>query len=162
MIPRRAPVVVAATAAGLAGVLSFHTRPSSTLASTLATSAPPTSGRAGATAPSASPSPTARRASTASAAAGPRSATGSLEQYGYGELAVTVDVTGSRITNVTLASLRTAESYSQQLADQVVPLLRSQVLAAQSAQINGVSGATYTSEAYALSLQAALDKLHVK
>ena len=58
--------------------------------------------------------------------------------------------------------LRTAEPYSQQLAAQVIPMLKSEVLAAGSAQINGVSGATYTSQAYATSLQAALDKLHRK
>jgi uncharacterized protein with FMN-binding domain len=40
-------------------------------------------------------------------------------------------------------------------------MLRREVLAAQSAHINGVSGATYTSEAYAYSVQAALDRLHV-
>jgi uncharacterized protein with FMN-binding domain len=41
-------------------------------------------------------------------------------------------------------------------------MLRNEVLAAQSANINAVSGATYTSQAYALSVQAALDKVHFK
>jgi len=90
-----------------------------------------------------------------------RTATGQSEQYGYGVLAVTVTVTGTRITDVTLAQLQTAEQYSQQLAAQVIPTLRSEVLAAQTSRINGVSGATYTSEAYAMSIQSALDKLHV-
>jgi uncharacterized protein with FMN-binding domain len=85
-----------------------------------------------------------------------------MEQYGYGELAVKVTVSGSRITAVTVPTLRTAEQYSQQLAAQVIPMLKSQVMAAESARINGVSGATYTSEAYAYSLQSALDKLHIK
>jgi uncharacterized protein with FMN-binding domain len=85
-----------------------------------------------------------------------------VEQFGYGELAVRVTVTGSRITNVTVPALQTAEPFSQQLSEQAIPLLRSQVLAADGASINGVSGATFTSEAYATSLQAALDKLHLK
>jgi uncharacterized protein with FMN-binding domain len=93
--------------------------------------------------------------------AGVHSATGTLEQYGYGELAVRVTVDGSRITAVSVPALRTAEPYSQQLAQQVIPMLRSEVLA-HGARINGISGATYTSEAYAISLQAALDKLHVR
>ncbi|HEV3295361.1 MAG TPA: FMN-binding protein [Streptosporangiaceae bacterium] len=94
-------------------------------------------------------------------AAGPaRSATGPVTQYGYGELDVRVTVSGSRITGVTVPVLRVAEPYSQQLAAQVIPMLKSEVLAAGSAQINGVSGATYTSQAYAMSLQSALDKLH--
>ena len=90
-----------------------------------------------------------------------RTAVGRSEQYGYGVLAVKVTVTGTRITSVVLSQLQTADQYSQQLAVQVIPMLRSQVLAAQTARINGVSGATYTSEAYATSIQSALDKLHV-
>ena len=41
-------------------------------------------------------------------------------------------------------------------------MLKSEVLAAHSARINAVSGATYTSQAYAASIQSALDKLHLK
>jgi uncharacterized protein with FMN-binding domain len=85
-----------------------------------------------------------------------------MEQFGYGELAVRVTVTGSRITNVTVPAIQTAEPFSRQLSEQAIPLLRSQVLAADGASINGVSGATFTSQAYATSLQAALDKLHLK
>jgi uncharacterized protein with FMN-binding domain len=58
--------------------------------------------------------------------------------------------------------LRVAEPTSQQIADQVLPMLRSEVLAADSARINAVTGATYTSEAYAASVQSALDKLHTQ
>jgi len=71
-------------------------------------------------------------------------------------------VHGTQITNVSVPVLRTAEPYSQQLAAQVLPMLKSEVLAAHSARINTVSGATYTSQAYADSIQSALDKLHLK
>jgi uncharacterized protein with FMN-binding domain len=77
-------------------------------------------------------------------------------------LAAKVTVWGNRITDVSVATIQTAEQYSQQLAQQVIPLLRNEVLSAQSARINGISGATYTSEAYAYSVQAALDTLGVK
>jgi uncharacterized protein with FMN-binding domain len=89
------------------------------------------------------------------------SAVGTLEQYGYGELSVKVSVSGGRIVAASVASLQTAESYSQQLAQQAIPTLQNEVLSAQSAQISAVSGATYTSEAYASSVQAALTKLGV-
>jgi len=98
----------------------------------------------------------------AAAAGGAHSAAGAVEQFGYGELAVRVTVAGDRITNVTVPALQTAEPFSRQLSEQAIPLLRSQVLAADSAHINGVSGATFTSEAYATSVQAALDKLHLR
>jgi len=87
---------------------------------------------------------------------------GATEQFGYGQLAVKVTASGNRITNVTVPAIQTAEPYSQQLASQVIPMLRSEVLSGQNARISGVSGATYTSQAYAASLQAALDQLHIK
>jgi len=89
-------------------------------------------------------------------------ALGSNEQYGYGTLAVRVTVRAGRITDVSMANLQTAEQYSQSLAQQVIPILRNEVLSAQSAHINGISGATYTSEAYAQSVQSALDHLGAK
>jgi uncharacterized protein with FMN-binding domain len=141
---RRGPVVVLAAAAGLAGVLGFHSNRPSVFAAPKTGTRPPSQPQ-----PSGAP------------AGGSRSAVGATEQYGYGELAVRVMLSGGRITNVAITALRTAESYSQSLAQQVIPMLRREVLAAQSAHINGVSGATYTSEAYAYSVQAALDRLHV-
>lgn len=163
---KRAPLfVVAGAAAGFVGVLGLHhPHPASSVAA-----AAPGSGSGGrhtasAPAPSSSPSTAQGPSSSPSAAPGgkARTATGTLEQYGYGELNVKVSVSGSRITDVVVPTLRAAEPYSQQLAQQAIPMLKSEVLNGQSAHINGVSGATYTSEAYALSLQAALDKLHVK
>ncbi len=73
-----------------------------------------------------------------------------------------VTESGGRIVQVTVPTLRTAESYSQQLASQALPVLDNEVLSAQSAQISAVSGATYTSQAYAASLQSALDQLGLK
>jgi uncharacterized protein with FMN-binding domain len=77
-------------------------------------------------------------------------------------LSVRVTVSGAKITDLAVAKLQTADTYSQQIADQVIPYLRREVLSLQSARINGISGATYTSEAYALSVQSALDRLHHK
>ncbi|HEY9242793.1 MAG TPA: FMN-binding protein [Streptosporangiaceae bacterium] len=85
---------------------------------------------------------------------------GPLVAYGYGELSTKVSVSGGRITGVSVPVLKTAEQYSQQLAAQVIPMLQHEVVSAQSARIQAVSGATYTSEAYAQSVQAALDKAH--
>jgi len=102
-------------------------------------------------------------ASRATPAAGPPgSVTGPAVQYGYGELATRVAISGGRITGVSVPVLSVAEQFSQELADRAIPVLRHEVLAAQSARIQAVSGATYTSEAYAESVQAALDKAHFK
>jgi len=152
---RAAWYVIAGTVAGFAGVLGLH----GTAAPPSVVAAPkPTDG-----ASRAAGKPGSARAAGPAPAAGPtRQVTGILEQYGYGELSVQVTVRGTQITNVSVPVLRTAEPYSQQLADQVLPMLKSEVLAAHSARINAVSGATYTSQAYADSIQSALDKLHLK
>jgi uncharacterized protein with FMN-binding domain len=152
--------LVTGAAAGFAGVLGFHiggTAAPAALGQPAggATAAP--SASAAGSAPAATPS--ARPAGAASKA---RTAAGAVVQYGYGQLSVKVTVRGSQIVAVSVPVLHTIDQYSQQLAEQVIPMLRSEVLAAHSAQIHGVSGATYTSEAYAQSIQSALDKLHVR
>lgn len=153
---RAAWYLAAGAVAGFAGVLGLHGR-TTPAAPRAAGSAPGRTQPSPSAAPGTGPSP-----GRATARGGTHSVTGAMEQFGYGELAVRVTVTGSRITNVTVPALQTAEPFSQQLSEQAIPLLRSQVLAADGASISGVSGATFTSQAYATSLQAALDKLHLK
>ena len=157
---RTAWYVIAGTVAGFAGVLGLHGRagPPSVIAAPKPTGGASHAASKPGSARAAGPTP-----ATPAPATGPtRQLTGVLEQYGYGELSVTVTVHGTQITNVSVPVLRTAEPYSQQLAAQVLPMLKSEVLAAHSARINAVSGATYTSQAYADSIQSALDKLHLK
>jgi uncharacterized protein with FMN-binding domain len=152
---KRAPwLVVAGAVAGFLGVLGLHkTVTPSTLAG-------PGTRSASQGSPAARPGPDHQASPRATPAAAATTSQGALERYGYGELAARVSISGGRITGIAVPVLRTAEQYSQQLAVQVIPTLRSEVLAAQSARINAVSGATYTSQAYALSVQAALDKAH--
>jgi uncharacterized protein with FMN-binding domain len=162
VIKRAGWYLVAGAAAGFAGVFGLH---GGGTATPPVLGQPKPAGTGAPAAPSASPanSPAAGPATAPPRAAGPaRRATGAVEQYGYGELSVTVTVRGSQIVAVSVPVLRTAEPYSQQLAQQVIPMLRSEVLAVRSARIHGVSGATYTSVAYAQSIQSALDKLHVR
>jgi uncharacterized protein with FMN-binding domain len=166
---RRAPLVLSATAAGLAGLLAFHShRPASKVAVVAPASTPPaTTPPAGPASPattsptpSTSPtSPTPSTSPTTSNASGTRRATGQVEGYRYGELSVTVTETNGRITDAEMASLNETDSRSVQIDDDAIPQLRQEVLDAQSANIDGVSGATFTSQAYAASVQSALDQL---
>jgi uncharacterized protein with FMN-binding domain len=78
----------------------------------------------------------------------------------FGPVTVNIGVRGKKIVSVG-ASLPTERPRSKRINSQAAPLLRQEVLKAQSARINIVSGATYTSNAYAQSLQAALDKAHL-
>jgi uncharacterized protein with FMN-binding domain len=82
--------------------------------------------------------------------------------FGYGTLSVRVVARGTQITDVSVPAIQTAEPTSQQISAQAIPTLRAEVLSAQGASIDAVSGATYTSQAYIQSLQRALDDLHLK
>jgi uncharacterized protein with FMN-binding domain len=85
-----------------------------------------------------------------------------LVNYNYGILSVVVKASGSKITNVTIASIDDGGNFrSQSIDQQSIPILEQQAMQAQSANIQGVSGASYTSAGFAQSLQSALSKLGV-
>ena len=161
---RASLLVLTGTVAGFAGVLTFYTRPASP--TSLATSGTPP-GRAQ-SAPSRRASPAsseAARPATAwptPASSAIRSAMGPNVPFGYGALSVRVVARGTQITDVSVPAIQTAEPTSQQISSQAIPTLRAEVLSAQGASIDAVSGATYTSQAYVQSLQGALDDLHLK
>ena len=166
---KRAPLLVlAGTVAGFVGVLTFHTRPVSATTPGIPRSAgmpSASSAASSAAAPGRSAGPPPTPAVAGGRTAGghvARSVMGQSVQFGYGVLDVRVTVSGNHITDISVPNLRTAEPTSQQISEQAIPMLRSEVLSAQSASVNGISGATYTSQAYVQSLQAALDKLHMK
>jgi uncharacterized protein with FMN-binding domain len=83
--------------------------------------------------------------------------TGSVISTRYGTVEVQVTVQGGAITDVQAIELPSG-GRSGQISSYAAPLLASEALSAQSANIDIVSGATYTSEGYAQSLQAALDQ----
>ncbi|CAN7535810.1 FMN-binding protein [Terrabacter sp. LjRoot27] len=97
------------------------------------------------------------------AAAAPRSGTvdGAVVGTQYGSVQVRVSFTGTKITNVHALQLTDSSRTSVSISAGAAPTLRQEALAAQSAQIDVVSGATYTSEAYQQSLQSAIDAAHL-
>jgi uncharacterized protein with FMN-binding domain len=82
--------------------------------------------------------------------------TGPVVENPYGPVQVEVAEAGGKIVDVKALQLPTEHARSQEISEQVAPMLRTEALQAQSAEINVVSGATYTSESFASSLQAAL------
>lgn len=86
-----------------------------------------------------------------------RTVTGPVVSTRWGTVQVEITVEGGQLTDVTALQLPSGDRHSASISSRVEPTLRSQALTAQSAAIDGVSGATYTSDAYARSLQAALD-----
>ena len=171
---RRAPIVLAGTAAGLAGVLAYHTTGSKNLVLTSAgvpaasahtAAGKGTKGSKAAGHHTATTSTTHHSSSSGAALpappgpAGTRTAVGQAVSYPYGDLQVKVTKHGSRITQVALVHLSVPDAQSGQIDQVAVPQLQSQALSAQNANISGISGASFTSTAYRQSLQSALDKL---
>lgn len=85
---------------------------------------------------------------------------GTAVQTRFGTVQVRVTIQGGKITEVTALQLTDAERKSAQISSRAAPVLRSEVLQAQSADVQTVGGATVTSDAYLTSLQAALDAAH--
>jgi len=86
--------------------------------------------------------------------------TGQAVQIPFGTVQVQVTINSGRITDVTILQAPQG-GRSGQIAQYAAPQLRSEVLSAQSAQVNTISGATYTSMGYLQSLQSALDQAGV-
>lgn len=82
---------------------------------------------------------------------------GTAVQTRFGPVQVQITVASGKITDVTALQLTNTDGKSIQISNRAAPLLRSKVLAAQSADVQTVSGATITSVAYLTSLQAAID-----
>ena len=92
------------------------------------------------------------------AAAGAKVLTGAVDNTPYGPMQVQVTMAGSKITGVKVLQQTNTGSLSQQIDANAIPQLTEETLAAQSARIDAVSGASYTSAGYIKSLQSALDQ----
>ena len=170
---RRAPIVIGATTAGLVAVLSFHTRPATVAlgslsavggtgskgAAAVAGASPPRGTRPGTNTTTTNPPTTSAPAATTAPGVA-RTAVGQSANYGYGVLSVSVTVSAGRVTKVGITSLDDGGNVqSQSIDQQSIPILEQQALQAQSANIEGVGGASYTSAGFQQSLQSALSKL---
>ncbi len=185
MLPRRAVIAITTTAIALALLLNFRTPSAPTFGPTsLAVGQPGPQAGAGVASVGSSSVGSSSAGQGSSQAAGQGQATGQaqatgqsqaagqaqakslkngqytgpVEQIPFGNVQVQVTVQGGKVVDVQALQLPTAHARSQQIGQYASPILRQEALQAQSAQINLVSGATYTSEAYAQSLQGALDQ----
>jgi uncharacterized protein with FMN-binding domain len=128
---RRAILAVTATVAGLVALLSFKTHSSER---TVATPQP-----------------------SATLPPGEREITGNVANTAYGPVQVQVVVATSKIVKVNVLEQPSSTEHDLQIGQFAFPKLIGETLSAQSARIDSVSGATYTSGGYIKSLQSALD-----
>lgn len=131
---KRALVVTAGTVAGVAAVLALNP-------STSTVAAKP--GGTGTTTPG-------------GGSGGTQTATGDAIDVRWGNVQVQVTLTGSRITDIASVQLPDGDGHSARISERVWPTLVQQAIEAQSSQIAGVSGASYTSYGFEQSLKSAL------
>lgn len=163
----RAVLALGGTAAGLAALLSFKTHVPAAAAPVAApavstpaaaspakkTSGSPTKAMAG------SGTPAQNATGGSGDATATRTITGSVASTQYGPMQVQLTVTGTKITKAAVVQQTDDGQTSQQIDANAIPKLEQETLVAQSARIDAVSGASYTSSGYIQSLQSALDKV---
>lgn len=84
--------------------------------------------------------------------------TGDAAPTRFGDVQVEIDVSSGRIDDIRVIAYPANDRKDLQINQRAIPILVSEALAAQSADVDTVSGATYTSQGYRQSLQSAIDK----
>ena len=150
---RRTPIVLSATAFGTAAILGFHAHQAAVpvAAATKAAAAAGSSGSSGSSS-----------ASTTSSSSGTKTALGDAMSTRYGPAQVRVTVAYGKIVKVEAVQLQNGDPKSAAISAYAEPILQQSVLSKQTAAVDTVSGATYTSVSYEGSLQSGLDKLGFK
>ena len=152
---RKIVVALMGTVSGLIMLFSYHTSLSGP--GTLAV--PPSIGAS--TTTSSSGGASAGGSSTSSAGGSATTVTGDTAQTRWGPVQVQVTVAGGKITDVTAVQYPNGNGRDQEINSYALPVLAKEALAAQSANIDHVSGATVTSDGYVQSLQSAIDQANL-
>jgi uncharacterized protein with FMN-binding domain len=170
---RRIVIALTGTISGLIMLFSYHT----SLAGSGALTAPSSTGVTTTTSPSAgsssgstgsssggtgSPSGgTGSSSGSSGSSSGSSKVTGATAQTRWGPVQVQITVSGGKITDVTAVDYPNGNGRDQQINSYALPVLAKEAVAAQSANIDHVSGATVTSDGYVQSLQSAIDKANL-
>jgi uncharacterized protein with FMN-binding domain len=150
-------VTFASTVTVLVLLFSYHTSTNQASASALPVAAArPRATAPAASAPAKTPSAGPSAAATPSAPAAATTYLGPATDTRWGIVQVQVTVTGGKVTDSQAVQVPNGNGRDDEINSVAVPILNSEVLAAQSAQIDTVSGATVTSDGYVTSLQGAL------
>ena len=158
---RRAAPALVATLAGLGLLAGFRTTTGQTVASSASVDGSPEPTTPTTPAAGAPPSQSASTTPSTPASTASRTVNGADVTNRYGDVQVRVTLQGNKIVDVQALTLPSDRERSAEISDYAGPRLRQEALRAQSANIDLLSGATYTSESYQQSLQSALDKAGV-
>ena len=112
------------------------------------------------TSPTAHPSTTPRARPSQTPAPKTVKVNGAAVDTDYGPVQVQLSMRGSQILSATAIAYPQGSNRDQAINSYAIPILQQDTLAKQSANVDTVSGATYTSDGYRQSLQSALDAAH--
>ncbi len=147
------------TLSALVLLFGYHTSTSSQASGSPASSAvAPISGTSGTSSSGTSASGSASSGTTSGAGSASTTVTGDAADTRWGPVQVQLTIAGERITDVSVVEYPTESGRDRQINARALPILIRETLDAQSSSVDMVSGATYTSEGYAQSLQSALDR----
>ncbi len=155
---KRAILVGGGTLAGVAAVLALNPDAASTATASAAKTHASSGTSAGSSSASGTTATPSASATSGSSSAADGTYTGDVVDVGrgYGDVQVEITVTGGRVVDVQALAVPQNDPRSAQISNVAVPYLVDQALQAQSADVAGVSGATYTSVGFASSLKSAL------
>jgi uncharacterized protein with FMN-binding domain len=154
---RRALLAALGFVVGITLLLSLKSAPGATRAPDQVAAEPPVAPpRASGPPPTGESEPTPSPANSSPPSGFTYTGDSAYAEFGY--VTVQITVSNGRITDVTAVEMPADEARSMALSERVAPILRERALVAQSADIDIVSGATWTSQAYQQSLQSALVK----
>ncbi|MFF3908784.1 FMN-binding protein [Streptomyces sp. NPDC001848] len=159
---RRIVLASAATVSGMVLLLSMkpHSSPGIAVAAPAPSSSASASvGSGGSAGSDGSGGSSGSSGSSGSTTTGTKTVTGQEAQTRYGPVQVRITVKNGKLTDVTAVEYPQDNPRDQEINSYAVPQLNREALAAQSANIDVVSGATYTSQGYQQSLQSALDSV---
>jgi uncharacterized protein with FMN-binding domain len=159
---RRSPIVLTATIAGTAGILAFHPHAATVHSATGSTTSPTSTSTSTPNSPGPPPSAASGTGSSGTTTTVSGTATGDSVGTRYGNAQVRVTVKNGRIVTIDALQLQSNDSRSVQISSSAAPILQQEALTKQTAAVDAVSGATYTSASYMQSLQSAVDKLGFK
>ncbi|MEV1246691.1 FMN-binding protein [Nonomuraea sp. NPDC050022] len=155
---KRVLLAVVTTAIGLVLLLSFKphdvtgaaTQPPAAIAQTQTSATPsPTSTEKSATT---------QKSATSQKSAASRTVDGDAVDTRWGPVQVQISVAGGKISSVEVLQSPNGNRRDIEINNRALPILHDEAMSAQSAQIDSVSGATYTSDGYTQSLQSAIDR----
>lgn len=148
---RRITLWLASTATMLVLLFSYHTSTSS--GTTTSISSPTNNGPVAAAGTTSSGS-----SSSSSSSSSSKTYTGAAASTRYGDVQVQITVANGKVTAAAVTQVPWNDHKDQEINSRAVPVLTDETVSAQSADIDMVSGATFTSEGYVESLQSALDQ----